>query len=518
MNFFADYQGTRQTQGIDTGVIAVPSMANRTGDLSDSLASLTGTVGGDSWAQTLSQRLGYTVTNGEPYYQAGCQSTSYDPKAKTGCVFPTGEIPQTEWSAPAKALLQYIPRPNLGTSSFSSSSYAQGVRDDKGALRLDLLSRLGQLSLYGFLDGYSLLNPYPTAQGGASVPGFNARNDGRAQLYAANLNSTFGPKMVNTSHISYMRNAALVGQPVSGQGVSLASQGFVTGAGTSGIVPQMPSIEGVENIVFNEFTMGTTVTGLFQAENIFEATDDVSRQAGSHLLSFGASFHTDQINTHPNVYDNGSFSFTGSETGSDFADFLLGVDSRYTRGDGQNFYNRNHYLGLYAQDSWRAKPSLTLNYGLRWDVLPPWYEKYNQLLTLDPNEQSVVFPNAPKGIVFSWRSRSSAHHFTDTLHKFCAEACGFVVAGRAWFWKQGNYGCPRRLWSLLQRLRRTFCRHHERESSLWVLGYHYGSYALRAAVYGGLNRAEPGTTVSFAACRFRSFGGASGCRCELVQL
>ena len=384
LKFFADYQGTRQTQGIDTGVIAVPSMADRTGNLSDSLGSLTGSVSGDSWAQTLSQRLGYPVTNGEPYSQ----------------VFPAGMIPMSAWSAPAKALLQYIPEPNLGTSSFSTSSYAQTVRDDKGALRVDAGTRLGQLSLYGFVDDYSLLNPYPTGQGGATLPGFNARNDGRAQLYAASLSTSIGPDSVNTAHVSYMRNAASVGQPVGGQGVSLASQGFVTGEGTSGIVPQMPGIEGVENVIFNEFTMGTTVTGLFQAENIFDATDDLSRSFGNHLLTVGASFHADQINTHPNVYDNGSFSFTGSETGLDFADFLLGVDSSFTQGDGRYFYNRNHYLGLYAQDNWKATPSLTLNYGLRWDVLPPWYEKYNQVLSLDPNEQSVVFPNAPQGILF----------------------------------------------------------------------------------------------------------------------
>ena len=119
-----------------------------------------------------------------------------------------------------------------------------------------------------------------------------------------------------------------------------------------------------------------------------------------HTLSLGVTLHADQINTHPTVYDNGSFSFTGSETGSDFADFLLGIDSSYTQGQGKNFYNRNHYIGLYAQDSWHVHPQLTLNYGLRWDVLPPWSEKFNQLLTLDPNEQSVVFPNAPKGILF----------------------------------------------------------------------------------------------------------------------
>ena len=259
---------------------------------------------------------------------------------------------------------------------------------------------MGQLSLYGFVDDYNLLNPYPTEQGGANVPGFQARNQGRAQLYAATLTTTLGPRTVNTLHGSYMRNAATVGQPVGGQGISLASQGFVSGGGTDGIVVQAPGMEGIENLVFNSFTLGTTVTGLSQAENIPEGTDDLSVSFGEHLLSFGVAVHADQINTHPDVYDNGSFSFTGSETGLDFADFLLGIDSSYTQGSGQNFYNRNHYVGVYGQDSWRATRALTLNYGLRWDVLPPWHEKYNQLLSLDPHEQSIVYPTAPQGILF----------------------------------------------------------------------------------------------------------------------
>ena len=382
--YFVDYQGTRETQGIDTGEIAVPSAADRTGDLRDQTSSLIGTVSGPAWARTLSQRLGYAVTAGEPYAQ----------------VFPGGVIPISAWSAPAKALLKYIPAPNIGANAFGTSSDAQSVRDDKGAVRLDAGTRAGTLTLYGFVDDYDLLNPYPTAQGGANVPGFSARNQGRAQLYAANLTTTLGASTVSTAHASYLRNAADVGQPVGGQGVSLASQGFAEGADTLGIAPQAPGIEGVENVVFNSFTLGTTVTGLKQAENLFEVADDASRTMGRHLISVGATFHADQINTHPNVYDNGSFSFTGSETGLDFADFLLGIDSSYTQGDGQDFYNRNHYIGVYAQDSWKATDSLTLNYGLRWDVLPPWYEKYNQLLTLDPNEQSVVFPNAPRGILF----------------------------------------------------------------------------------------------------------------------
>jgi hypothetical protein len=390
--FFADYQGTRQTQGVDTGLISVPTMADRGGNLADVAGTLTGRVSGGSFVQLLTGKLGYAVTAGEPYYSAGCTVAT--------CVFPGGAIPAKAWSAPAQQMLQYVPRPNAGTGEFSTSSYAERVRDDKGSVRLDRQTRAGALSAYYFLDDYSVLNPYPTGQGGATVPGFNAADDGRAQLYTVGLQTTFGATATNQAYVGYMRNAAAVGQPRDGIGITLASQGFVTGANTSGINPLLPGIEGVANVIFNSFTMGVDVTSLVQAENIVELSDDASRTLGRHTISVGLGVHGDQINTHPTVYDNGSFSFTGTETGSDFADFLIGVDSSYTQGQGQNFYNRNHYVGVYGQDSWQVSSQFTLNYGLRWDVLPPWSEKFNQLLTLDATEQSVVYPNAPKGILF----------------------------------------------------------------------------------------------------------------------
>ncbi len=130
-------------------------------------------------------------------------------------------------------------------------------------------------------------------------------------------------------------------------------------------------------------------------------------RAGSIRCSLAAAFHFDQINLTPVAIYNGSFSFTGSATGSDFADYLLGLPSAYSQGDSNKFYLRNHYLGIYAQDSWRVKPNLTFNYGLRWDMLPAWREKLNQLQTLDLGEQSVVYPGAPRGLVFPGRSRHS---------------------------------------------------------------------------------------------------------------
>lgn len=385
--FFADYQGTRLAQGVDTGLISVPTEAERSGNFSADSTALTGTVSGPYLANLLTQKLGYAVSTGEPYYTAGCTSS-------TQCALPNAIIPQAAWSSAAQRLLQYIPQPNDGAGGFSTSASEQQIRDDKGAARLDWDTPAGKLSGYYFLDDYSVDDPYPTGEGGASVPGFDALNFGRAQLLVLSDTKTFGANMVNQTRVSYMRNAANVGVPQGGLGPSLPSQGF------SGIAVLDPKIEGVENTIFNDFTFGVDTTGLFQAENILEGSDDFSVLAGAHNLKFGLDMHGDQINNHPDVYFNGSFAFTGNETGLDFADYLLGVDSSFTQGDAQHFYNRNLMAGAYAQDSWQLRPGLTLNYGVRWDLLPFWREKYNQLQTLVPGEQSVVFPNAPEGIVF----------------------------------------------------------------------------------------------------------------------
>jgi hypothetical protein len=391
--FFSDYQGTRTRQGIETGLISVPSIANRGGNLSDMADSLTGSVNGSYWANLLSQRLGYAVRPGEPYYFAGCTSPAQ-------CVLPNATIPTRAWSSPAQHLLQYIPTPNAGAGQFSTSSQNKVVRDDKSAFRLDANSRIGLLSGYYFIDDYRLDNPYPVQQGGASVPGFNALTQGRAQLYSFGATSVLSPTLVNEAHVNYMRNANQIGHPLGGKGVSVASQGFVSGPGTPGIVVQNPAFEGVENVVFNSFAMGVTTTGTDQVNNVWDYTDTISKVAGAHTIKFGGQFHNDQVNLVPNAVFNGSFIFSGTETGSDYADFLLGIPSNYIQSYGSTFLLRNHYAAGFAQDSWRARSNLTVNYGLRWDLITPWWEKNNNIQTIVPGQQSKVYPQAPTGLVF----------------------------------------------------------------------------------------------------------------------
>ncbi|MGB2628778.1 MAG: carboxypeptidase regulatory-like domain-containing protein [Candidatus Acidiferrum sp.] len=390
---FTDYQGTRMSEGIETRLISVPSEIERSGNFSDVENSLTGIVSGPNLASELSQKLGYTVSTGEKYYFSGCT-------LETQCVFPNAQIPRSAWSAPAQTLIQYIPEPNQSMNIFSTSSENEGLRDDKGSIRIDVTTKWGMLSGYYFADDYWVSNPYPTAQGGANVPGFGAVSEGRAQLLSLGFTRVFSANLINEAHFSFMRNSNNIGAPVGGVGPSLESQGFVTGPGSPGIVPLNPAIEGIENTSLNSLTFGVDVTGLTQGANTFQWADNLTRVAGRHTFKFGASLHLDQINTNPDTASNGSFAFRGTETGQDFADFLLGVASSYSQADSRSFYPRNRYIGLFAQDTWRVSANLTLNYGLRWDVQPPWREKYNQFPGLKLGEQSIVFPDAPQGLVY----------------------------------------------------------------------------------------------------------------------
>ncbi len=384
--FFIDYQGTRQVVGVDTGLIPVPSLADRTGNLADVSSSLTGSVVGSAFASSLQQKLGYPVLAGEPFYTSGCTASAQ-------CVFPNAVIPQSVWSSPAAPLMKYIPTPNVPGNFFSTSAFNQTLGDDKGSIRVDGNSRLGMLSAYYFLDNSNLLNPYPNA----NVPGFAASFIGRAQQLILSDTKTFGSSTVNELHLNYVRYANFNNDPVGGVGPSLSSLGFVTGANTPGIVPLNTKFEGVPTISFNNYTMGVDPWASHQDDITYQMADDLAKVYGTHSLKFGGEFHYMQINEIQQEGNNGVFGFNGAQTGLDFADFLLGAPNSFQQGVQAPMNTRTRYGGLYGQDSWRARSNLTLNYGLRWEVSMPWYEQHNQIETMVPGEQSVVFPGAPKG-------------------------------------------------------------------------------------------------------------------------
>lgn len=390
--FFGDYQGTRTVEGLETGLVNVPSAQElEQGNFSD--VGLTGVVQGAGLATQLQNSLGYPVSSGEPYFTPGCSSAT--------CVFPNAIIPQAAWTVPAQHLLQYIPQANDGPNTFSGTG-DERLRDDKASFRVDANSmRWGNFSAYYFFDDYHVLNPFPSGQGGATIPGFGGINDGRSQLISLSNTKTFGTSLVNEAHFSFMRSHNVVGQPSGGLGVSLASQGFNIDPSQGGIFPLAPQFEGVENTVFQgDFVMGVPITNVNQANNTFSLSENLSKVLGTHTIKGGVELGLEQVNVIPDAIFDGTFIFDGYQTGNDFADFLIGAPNQFNQQDSASYYPRHKYAGWYGQDSWRIKSNLTFNYGLRVDLMQYWSEKYDQVPTFNPGEQSKVYPNAFPGLVY----------------------------------------------------------------------------------------------------------------------
>jgi hypothetical protein len=402
--WFSDYQGTREVSGAETSA-NVPTDAQRQGIFDP--ATLTGTVDGGYWAQLLDQRLGNpvgTTVVGEPYSFVGCTSNT----GANPCVFPGGVIPKAAWDAPAANMLAYIPAPTPGgcpTTNYCNNSQRNTVSDSKIGERVDFVNqKTGNWSFYYYFESSNVGSALPYA----SVPGFPSVTPSRLQQFVMSDTKTIGATAVNEARITVFRNVLHKDNP-AGSFASLSSLGFVTGAGTLGIIPSTtPGYpQYVPQTSFNQLglNIGVPTLNTYQPNTTYTASDVFLKSLEKHTLKFGGEFRYLQVNERNYANPNGGFTFDGNVTGVDFADFLLGAtcsqcSAPYTQAALQLLDSSTRYGGAFAQDSWKVKSNLTLNLGLRWEVSMPWYDTQGKLQAFIPGETSTVFPLSPTGLVF----------------------------------------------------------------------------------------------------------------------
>ncbi len=246
---------------------------------------------------------------------------------------------------------------------------------------------------------------------------------------------TISPTKINQIWLNYTR--MLAGR-VNTPAVSLGDLGSsFTAQGT----PSLPQIT-----VTNYFTLSQSIAGPKAGTNFYSLRDVYSWNKGKHALAFGGegSLNKDIQQTLLNNYGvftfNGTRAVTGCTVGTSttacparaqngLVDFMLGLPATMGQDTPVTAIDNIWFYGLFLQDDYKIKPTLTLNLGLRWDVQPASTEPQDRLATWRPGAQSTVIPNAPAGLLVvgdSYNGKKLPRGIVDTRYHHISPRVGFA--------------------------------------------------------------------------------------------
>jgi hypothetical protein len=423
--FFTSYEGRRIRQGIPSPAVTVPTAAERPSPSHMVNGHIVADFSAESpFPGTLSSA--YALLPGTGVNQRpGCQQAVTDIGGGTiadgvayADIFPNNQIPLECMDATAVDLLQLVPTP-AGGGSIVQTIPVQPDRGDQFTVRLDHhLSGNQNLSFYYYFDDHHVVSPFAQFQAaGANLPGYGSITNERFQQYNISHVWTINNSTVNEFRFNYNREAQTTFQhPVNTSLVQDScppAPAWLTNTlgpvpcfsdGTPdnalGIHPNLGAQrEGLPFIQLSGgFTIGNNGEGeLPQVGNSFQWSDNISKVIGNHSLKFGTDLRRQRFDQTLYFDVNGEFFVDGTSTNSTvgdtvFSDYLLGFPGSYGQGSAQVENVRSTGLYLFAQDSWKIKPNLTLNYGLRWELNTPIADISKHVQTFRPGQVSTVFP------------------------------------------------------------------------------------------------------------------------------
>ncbi|MGA8028944.1 MAG: TonB-dependent receptor [Bryobacteraceae bacterium] len=417
---FFDYQGTRRRTG-GSVLTTVPTQAERNGDLTALLGNYICSNGSVSAAPCANPATVPTTEGAVVPAQAGMVFDPNTGNPNTGSgrevYSQNGQVNIIPVAVPMQKLLALLPLPNNGAGIFNNyiSDGVQRFDSDQydGRVDYNLSTKTHIFGRYTLAD-FNNYSPaaYGDAGGGPSAFSFSGDSIDRNQSLALGLDHTFGPNLVTDGRFGFYRYRIRV-QP-NDAGTTPA-----TDAGLPGLNTGSPSTTGLPAFYVNgnggfNFGYGLNVNQcncpLKETENQFQWVDNWTKITGDHTIKFGVDIRRAQQQRIPSdLHRSGEITFTDSvtgnpdidslaaglaSTGSALGSYLLGLPSTFGR-----YYTAYSYypglretrLFLFAQDSWRITPKLTLNYGLRWeDYLPQTAAKPGGAGSFDPSTGDVL--------------------------------------------------------------------------------------------------------------------------------
>ena len=225
--------------------------------------------------------------------------------------------------------------------------------------------------------------------------GFNDRHD---SIVAGNT-WVIGPSIVNSFRVAYNH-----------LGVNKAGARFFSPEEVG--IAQWTSVPGHFVLtVPGFFTLGSGPTAKREMQqNQYQISNDTNITRGTHQFGVGGIWGRADVVSLAHTRGVGGLTFSANNTGNALGDFLLGQVTESRQSMPSTLSPYQHYAALYAQDTWRAAPNLTVNLGLRWEPFIPmvWMEnEYGGIrvyqFSVDRfkgGQRSVVFPTAPAGFTY----------------------------------------------------------------------------------------------------------------------
>src|SRR5260370_12731510 len=212
-----------------------------------------------------------------------------------------------------------------------------------------------------------------------SFPGFESDVATRGQSVTVGLTQNLSRAWINDSHLIFSRNRVQTLDNFAFTDPAAQNLG-ITG------VSSAPINFGPPQLSFNNLTKAAPAVPSLVRNQTYRFVDAVTYMLPKYTLSFGDEVRRSENNPNSEQRPEGLFTFTGLVTGSDFADFLLGLPTTTNERFGTpSSYFRSWGTAGYVSDDWRARPDFTLQFGARYEFFPPPTELYAHLSNLDFN-------------------------------------------------------------------------------------------------------------------------------------
>jgi hypothetical protein len=322
-----------------------------------------------------------------------------DPMAG-GTPFPNNRIPQNRLSPVARELAEFYPLPNLpgtgaaGTGFNFITSLSNKPTINNWSLRIDH-TVTGRDRIFGryfsFTNGPYFSAGPATEKFGNGLFGFLDRNAN----FTYTRNHT--ARLTNEFKFGYVFNDNFRNTANPDLDLSRLIPGLPPITRGAGGVPSM-NIVGLTALTENT---GTFSGGFFRQWS-HQYIDNVTYVRGKHIIKggFDMNFAKSYDGLAIRPYPRGFFNFQGTFTRSPAADFLLGWPLTAQRSSEFNGSTQPgaSVLGYYLQDDWKVTPSLTINFGLRYEITTRWQERDGHYANLDLNTGRIVVPKVGNGV------------------------------------------------------------------------------------------------------------------------